>query len=59
MMTNGLPCLVKHEINLNYSYASQVFYNLSKLAVTCNFPNNEIISQSPPLCCINWVKYEI
>lgn len=53
METNGLPHLVKYEIHFDYSPALQRFYNLSKLAITCNVPNNENISQGPHLCSIN------
>lgn len=43
MKTNGLSDLIKYEIHFDYSSALQVLYNLSKLAITCNFPNNENI----------------
>lgn len=59
MKTNGLPHLVKYEIHFDYSPALQRSYNLSKLAIACNVPNNENISQSPHLCFINWGKYEL
>lgn len=59
MKTNGLPHLVKNEIHFDYSSALQGFYNLSKLAITCNVPNNENISQSLHLCFINRVKHEL
>lgn len=59
MKTNGLPHLVKYEIHFDYCSALQVFYNLSKLAIACNFPNNENISQSPRLFCINWVECDL
>lgn len=47
MKTNGLPHVVKLEIHFDYTSVVQVFYNLSELAMACNFPNNENISQSP------------
>lgn len=59
MKTNGLLHWVKYEIHFDYSSPSQVFCNLSKLAIACNFPNNENISQSPNLRCINWAKHEL
>lgn len=59
MKTNGLPHLVKYEIHFDYSSALLRFYNLSKLAIACNVINNENISQSPHLCCINRVQYEL
>lgn len=59
MKTNGLPHLVKYEIHFDYSPALQRFYNLSKLAIACNVPNDENISQSPCLCCLNWVKCDL
>lgn len=53
MKTNGLPHLVKYEIHFYYSPALLGFYNLSKLAIARNVPNNESISQSPHLCYVN------